>query len=619
MEYIMQNKKTKIGALFQKSGECRFSVWAPFRNKVEVKILSPEEKLIPMRKDRRGYWTAHTKAASAGSGYFYRLDGSKERPDPASAFQPEGVHRCSQVIDHEAFEWNDRDWEGMPLAEMVMYELHVGTFTPEGTFDAAAERLKDLAGLGINALNIMPVSQFPGSRNWGYDGVHPFAVQNSYGGPEGLKRLINACHGHRFAVILDVVYNHLGPEGNYLAEFGPYFTDRYRTPWGGALNFDGDYSDEVRNFFIQNALHWFSDYHLDALRLDAVHAIYDMSANPFLRELDREVEHFSIQSGRKRYLIAESDLNDVKIITPTEEGGYGLDAQWCDDFHHALHSLLTGEKSGYYVDFGKTRDLSQSIKEGYVLSGQYSRFRKRRYGNSSRKRPSDQFIVFSQNHDQVGNRRDGERLSVLLSFESLKLAAGAVLLSPYIPLLFMGEEYGEESPFLYFTHFSDPDLIRSVREGRREEFCSFEWHSKPPDPQSPQTFLRSKLNWQGRREGKKGTMLEFYHRLIELRKKIPALSRLEKKKLEVVSWEENKVILLHRWHGESHALIVMNFKRSNTRIRIPLPEGRWRRHLASSDPQWLGTERPLPEGLEQDQVLTIPSLSLTVYAKESGS
>jgi maltooligosyltrehalose trehalohydrolase len=606
----------KIGALYQKSGECQFVVWAPFLNKVEIKIIDPEERLIPMKKDVRGYWKVRTGTVSPGSRYIYRLDGEKERPDPASAFQPEGVHRCSQVIDHTAFNWKKRNWKGIPLAEMIIYELHVGTFTPQGTFDGVAEKLEGLADLGINAINIMPVSQFPGSRNWGYDGVHPFAVQNSYGGPDGFKRLIDACHGRRIAVILDVVYNHLGPEGNYFGEFAPYFTDKYRTSWGLAVNFDDAFSDEVRNFFIQNALHWFTHYHLDALRLDAVHAIFDRSALPFLRELKEEVARFSKRSGRKCYLIAESDLNDVKIIEPEAGGGYGLDAQWCDDFHHALHSLLTGERAGYYADFGKAGDLAKSIKEGYVLSGQYSAFRKRRYGNSSRKIPASRFVVFSQNHDQVGNRREGKRLSSILPFESLKLAAGAVFLSPYIPLLFMGEEYAEESPFLYFTSFSDADLIQAVQKGRREEFQGFRWQPEPPDPQNPETYFRSKLKWERRKDRRGRAMMDFYHRLAELRKTIPALSRLEKENLKVSVLEDKKVILLHRWLEESRVFIIMNFNRKDIRFKVPLPEGRWRRILVSSDRQWMGPGRPLPVLLEKNQEMTILSSSLAVYLKE---
>lgn len=612
----MRRNGTEIGARFHKDRGCPFTVWGPHLNEVEVKILTPKETLIPMKKDKKGYWKVQTNIVYPGSRYFYRLERNRERPDPASDFQPEGVHRYSQIVDHSEFDWQDLDWGGISLEDMIIYELHIGTFTSQGTFEAVIERLKDLVDLGINTLNIMPVAQFPGERNWGYDGVHPFAVQNTYGGPGGFKRLVNACHKHHMSVILDVVYNHFGPEGSYFGEFGPYFTDKYMTPWGRSMNLDDAHSDEVRNFFIQNALHWFKNYHLDALRLDAVHSIFDMSAHPFLQELKEEVEAFSKKMGRDRYLIAESDLNDVKIILPKSKRGYGLDAQWCDDFHHSLHSLLTGEKSGYYADFGTLGHLAKSMKEGFVLSGQYSSFRKRRHGNSSRKIPPSQFIVFSQNHDQIGNRRDGKRLSSLLPFEALKLAAGAVLLSPYIPLLFMGEEYAETSPFLYFTSFSDVKLVKAIRKGRKEEFRAFQWQSEPPDPQRLESFLQSRLRWDDRLKGKSTVMLEFYRRLIQLRRTAPSLSRSEKENLDVRTWEDEKILLLHRWHQEHHVCIIMNFNSEDVRISVSFPDGKWLRVLDSSARQWWGPGHSLPDQVQKERRLSIPAMSLSVYERE---
>lgn len=396
----------KIGAIFLEDGRCRFIVWAPLLKKVELRIFPrsgarhDSPLLVPMEKDGLGYWKAVVDDALPDRHYLYRLDGEKERPDPASYSQPDGVHNPSQVIDHSSFKWGDENWKGIPLSEMIMYELHVGTFTEEGTFDALIPRLDELLDLGINTIELMPVAQFPGERNWGYDGVHPFAVQNSYGGPSGLKRLVNECHKKGIAVILDVVYNHLGPEGNYLRDFAPYFTDKYKTPWGEAINFDDPYSDDVRNFFIENALYWFRKFHIDALRLDAVHAILDMSAKPFLEELAERVEDFSREVGREFYLVAESNLNDTKIIERRELGGYGIDAQWCDDFHHSLRVLLSGDNEGYYTDFGTVENLAKSLREGFVYSGQYSKYRKRSYGNSSKHIPAGQFIVFSQNHDR---------------------------------------------------------------------------------------------------------------------------------------------------------------------------------------------------------------------------
>jgi maltooligosyltrehalose trehalohydrolase len=585
---------------------------------VALRITAPEERVIPMSKDQRGYWRVWSEDVFPGTRYVYRLGPSVERPDPAAHFQPEGVHRASAVVDHTAFPWQDGLWHGIRIEDMIIYELHVGTFTPEGAFDAIIPRLESLRDLGVTAMEIMPVAQFPGERNWGYDGVYPFAVQNSYGGPEGLKRLVNACHQQGLAVILDVVYNHLGPEGNYLADFGPYFTDKYRTPWGRAINFDAAHSDEVRNFFIENALHWFGNYHIDALRLDAIHAIYDTSAKPFLQELAERVEEFSTQQGRKVFLIAESNLNDVRVIRPRESGYFGIDAQWCDDFHHSLRTLLTDERTGYYVDFGRFEQLVKAYREGFVYSWEYSEYRKRRHGSSSADRPAHQFVVFSQNHDQVGNRMLGERLSRLVSFEALKLAAGVVLLSPYIPLLFMGEEYGEESPFLYFVSHSDPNLIEAVRRGRKEEFRSFQWQGEPPDPQDPQTFLKSKLAWERRTEGAPGVLLKFYQHLIRLRREIPALSRLDKENLRISGVEDKKLLVTYRWYDESQTLGVMNFNSADVVFRTELPPGTWRKLVESSDTKWQGPGSTLPEDIASGQEMTIRPMSCAVYglAKE---
>jgi maltooligosyltrehalose trehalohydrolase len=606
----------KIGSNYLGEGRCEFVVWAPFLNKVDLKIVSTEKRIFSLRKDKKGYWETVVEGVFPGTLYFYSLDGERERPDPASLFQPQGVHGSSQVIDHGSFKWEDGNWAGIPLSEMIIYELHVGAFTPEGTFDAVIGRLHDLAALGINAIEIMPVAQFPGERNWGYDGVYHFAVQNSYGGPEGLKRLVNECHKKGVAVILDVVYNHLGPEGNYLWDYGPYFTDKYKTPWGTAINFDDAYSNEVRNFFIENALHWFKNYHIDALRLDAIHGISDLSAKPFLQGLAEKVEEFSLKEGRKFYLIAESDLNDSRVIKPRELGGYGIDAQWCDDFHHCLHTLVTGESQGYYVDFGKLEYLVKSLKEGFVYSGQYSEYRKRNHGNSYKDRPAEQFIVFSQNHDQVGNRMFGERLASLISFESLKLVAGTVLLSPYIPLLFMGEEYGEDSPFLYFVNHSDRGLIEAVREGRREEFKSFSWKEEPPDPQAVETFLKSKINWEKREKDNHKVLLRFYKNLIKLRREIPALSNLSKENLDVCGIEDKRVLLIKRWKDESEVFCIFNYNNNDAKIIIPLIKGIWKKILDSSDKIWKGLGTYLPKRITQDEEITVRSQNLALYMKE---
>ncbi|MBI4639117.1 MAG: malto-oligosyltrehalose trehalohydrolase [Candidatus Tectomicrobia bacterium] len=603
----------RIGAHYLGHGRSEFIIWAPFLTEVTVRLVSPKERMIPMERDEWGYWHAVADSVYPGTLYFYRLEKTRERPDPASHFQPQGVHGPSQVVDHSTFQWEERQWSGISLEQMIMYELHVGTFTPEGTFEATISRLDDLKDLGVNAIEIMPVAQFPGDRNWGYDGVYPFAVQNSYGGPEGLKALANACHKREMALILDAVYNHLGPEGNYLADFGPYFTEKYRTPWGKAINFDDAYSDHGRNFFMENALYWFQHYHIDALRLDAIHAIYDMSAKPFLQELAEQVQEFSYQQGRKYSLIAESNLNDVAIIHPKEMGGYGLDAQWCDDFHHALHVLLTGDKAGYYRDFGTIEDLVKAFREGFVYSWNYSAYRKRYHGSSSKEIPAHQLVAFSQNHDQVGNRMFGERLSKLISFEALKLAAGALFLSPYIPLLFMGEEYGEESPFLYFVSHSDPALIEAVRQGRKAEFKEFQWQGAPPDPQHLETFLQSQLRWEKRREGKHHVLFEFYRHLIQLRRESPALANLDKNSLEVSSMQEERLIFLRRWHHENQLFSVMNFNTRESAFRVSLPKGRWKKVLDSSDERWRGPGPSSPEIIEQGEEVTIRPLSFAFY------
>lgn len=591
-------------------------MWAPRPEKVTLKIVSPEERLVPMECDGKGCWRAVVKDIRPGTLYHYKLDESVERPDPASFYQPEGVHRPSAVVDHNAFKWNDKKWKGVPLDRMIMYEIHVGTFTPEGTFDAVIGRLNDLKDLGINAIELMPVAQFPGERNWGYDGVHPYAVQNTYGGPEGLKKLVDAAHRHGIAVILDVVYNHLGPEGNYLKEFGPYFTHKYETPWGWAVNYDDSYSDDVRNFFIENALYWFEKYHIDALRIDAIHGIYDFSATPFLKELALRVKKYSKEAGREHYLIVESDLNDARVIRPADEGGYGISAQWNDDYHHCVHTLLTGESNGYYVDFGKIEHLVKSLNEGFVYSWIYSKYRNRKHGNFSADRPASQFIVFSQNHDQVGNRMLGDRLSQTVSFEELKLAAGLVLLSPYIPLIFMGEEYGEVAPFLYFTSHSDAELIRAVREGRKEEFEAFGWEKELPDPQDEQSFLASKLNWDKREDEKHRMLLEFYRALIELRKKTPALSHPDRKNMEVFGLEKERLILIKRQHKKSQVLCIFNLGKRKIFIDSSNQKGRQKKIFDSSLEKWGGRGSVLPEILKKENELHLNPLSFAVYGSD---
>ena len=560
-------------------------------------IVGPTERLVPLAHAGDGYFSAEVEDIPSGSLYRYRLDGQKDRPDPASRFQPGGVHGPSQVVERE-FPWEDAHWAGLPLQSYVIYELHVGAFAAEGTFDAIVPHLAELKDLGVTAVELMPLAQFPGSRNWGYDGVQPFAVQNSYGGPQGLKRLINACHKIGLAVVLDVVYNHLGPEGNYLADFGPYFTDHYKTPWGPALNFDGPESDHVRRYFIDNALYWVDEFHFDALRLDAVHAILDHSPYTFLEQLADEVHAQAKSLNREVWLIPESAANDSRLIRGREMGGYGLDAQWNDDFHHALRGVITGEKGGYYEDYGEFHQLVKAYREGFVYSGEYSKYRRRRHGTATRDIPAERFVVFSQNHDQVGNRLFGERLSQSVSFEQLKLAAAAVILSPFIPLLFMGEEYGEEAPFQYFTSHGDAALIDAVRDGRRQEFAAFSWQGEPPDPQDEATFLRAKLNHQLKREGKFRALWELYRELLRLRRELAPLAELSKPQCDVRGFDNQRVLVLRRWSGDEAVMITLNFNTVPGALSLPMQPGRWRKALDSSELRWEGPGSSLPAAFE---------------------
>lgn len=591
-----------LGAICQEKESCRFCVWGPKIEKVEVHLLFPEDRFIPLTKTPEGYHQGSAEGISPGALYRYRLDGEKERPDPASRYQPLGVHGPSQVWDNR-FAWEDEGWIGPPLKDYIIYELHVGTFTPQGTFESLMAQLDSLKALGITALELMPLAQFPGTRNWGYDGVFPFAVQNSYGGPLGLKKVVNACHQKGLAVILDVVYNHLGPEGNTLEDFGGYFTSRYQTSWGKALNFDGPYSDEVRRFFIENALFWITEYHIDSLRLDALHAIVDNSPYPFVAELAETIHQEAGKGNRNLFLMGESDLNDIRLLRPREMGGYDLDGVWNDDFHHALHTLLTGENSGYYRDFGQVTHLAKALDEGFVYSGQFSPYRKRRHGSLSKAFPKDRFLVFSQNHDQIGNRLHGDRLSQGLSFEATKLAAATVILSPSIPLLFMGEEYGETAPFLYFVSHTDPALIEAVRKGRQAEFAAFGWEAEPPDPQSEATFVRSKLNRALELAGNHRTLKAFYKELIGLRNGLKHKGLLGQGHW-VQCFEEQQVVTL-LYEGNPSAFLILHYGLCPLTFSFSLPPGGWRKRMDSSEANWAGPGSAVPDRLPFSGVISL--------------
>jgi maltooligosyltrehalose trehalohydrolase len=499
-----------------------FRVWAPDRRSVEVVLGS---RRVPMERRAGGWWAGSADGAGPGADYSFSLDGGPPRPDPRSPCQPQGSCGPSRVVDHAAFDWSDSGWRGLPLAGAVLYELHVGTFSAEGTFDGAIGHLGHLADLRVDAIELMPVAEFPGERGWGYDGVDLFAPHHAYGGPEGLKRLVDAAHDHGLGVIMDVVYNHLGPSGNYLPEFGPYFSATHRTNWGPAVNFDGPGSDEVRRFVIDNAVSWLRDYHCDGLRLDAVHAIADDSATHILEELAAEVAALEAHLGRALFLIAESDLNDPRFVRGRDAGGYGLDAAWADEWHHALHATLTGERDGYYEDFGPLPLLAKALRQAWVYDGTYSPYRRRVHGRPVTGLAGDQFVVSAQNHDQIGNRAAGERAGALMSDGRLRVAAALLLTSPFVPLLFQGEEWGATTPFQYFTGYPDPELARKVSEGRRAEFSAFGWDpADVPDPQDPATFQRSRLAWTEKDSERNSSLLDWYRRLIALRRRTPALT-----------------------------------------------------------------------------------------------
>ena len=582
-----------LGANPLEDGRCEFRVWAPQRERVEVHVVAPNERRIVMEKRPNGYHEAVIDDCPEGTRYFFALDGGNERPDPASRHQPDGVHQASEVIGRD-FEWHDQGWTGVALEDYVIYELHVGTFTREGTFDAAIAHLDALKDLGITAIELLPIAQFPGSRNWGYDGTYVGAAQNSYGGPRALKRLVDACHQRGLAILLDVVYNHLGPEGNYLSEYGPYFTDRYKTPWGLALNLDGPFSDDVRWFFIHNALQWIEEFHVDGLRVDAVHAIVDHSAEPFLQDLVAAVHARAAMLRRTIYAIAESDLNDPRVITPREDLGLGFDSQWSDDYHHALHTILTGESDGYYQAFsGRVSDLARVMTSGYLYVGQHSPYRGRRYGSKPKTNDGAKFVVSAQNHDQVGNRMLGERLASLVSIDQVRVAAAAIVLSPFLPMLFMGEEYGETAPFQYFTSHGDPDLIEAVRKGRLEEFDDFEWHGEPPDPHDEETFLRSKLNWSLAERSEHASLRRLYKQLLAFRRDTPALKRLDLANVETYADDERRVLLVRRRADEHQALVAFNFDAKAHCIDNPFARDNWR-VLMDTGAKLEGTRITLP-------------------------
>jgi maltooligosyltrehalose trehalohydrolase len=610
----------QFGASVRGGNTVEFRVWAPNLTSLAVRILGEHPRTIPMMRSLNSEdseFVATVSQVDEGTDYFYVLEDERERPDPVSRWQPHGVHGPSRIVNPASFEWSDQEWRGIPLQDFIIYEIHTGTFTRDGTFESVVPRLPYLRDLGITAIEIMPVAEVPGNRNWGYDGASLYAPQSSYGGPNGLKKLVDACHQHGLAVVLDVVYNHLGPEGNYLPEFAPCFTDTHHTPWGKAINFDAPGSDGVRRFIIDNALYWLTEFHVDALRLDAIHGIYDFGARHVLDELSDAFQSQARRLTRQAWLIAESDLEDVRVINPRSKGGYALDAQWHDDFHHALYALLTGQREGFLMDFGALGDLSKSIGDGFVFDWKYSRYRQRHHGSSSKERPGEQFVGFIQNHDQIANTSRGKRLTSLVSAGERRLAAVLTLCSPFLPLLFMGEEYGETAPFFYFTSFADRGLADAVREGRKRELGSHYSESDFADPQALTTFERCKLDWSKTATSPYAEMLRLYRDLISMRKQHAALGNCRKDLTEIKVDERAKTFVMKRTDPSGRgALLIFNFSADVQSVSIAGDSQAWRLLLWTGGQVYGGSPGPRPvETLAQGSTfrMTLAAFEAVIY------
>ncbi len=603
----------KIGANYN-GGKSEFVVWAPNQTKVSL-VLPEQNEILKMDSLEDGYWQLKAKNIKPNARYMFRLADGVDRPDPVSHFQPDGVFGSSAIVDHSCFQWKDGDWLGFKLKDMIVYELHIGTFSRQGTFGGAKSRVAELSEMGVNAVELMPVSQFSGTRNWGYDGVYPFAVHNSYGGPEELKQLVQEFHSEGIAVILDVVYNHFGPEGNFLKDFGPYFLFNRMTPWGASINFDGPSSVNVRDFFFENAFHWFKNYHIDGLRLDAVFEIIDKSPKHFLKELSEKVEELSTETSRKLMLIAENDHVDPEMIKATELGGYGLDALWHDNLHHSIHAILTGERNWYYSSFTTLSKIAESLNEGYensaaLSAGQNSMICSRMLFSPSK------LVVFSQNHDQVGNRPLGDRLITIAGIEAAKLAAGIVILSSFNPLLFMGEEYGEDAPFLFFTDYSDKTLGEKVRVGRAKELKKNGWKIRSTNPpQDKKTFAKSKINWDKRIRGRGKQIINYYKKLINLRRLNEGLSNNPSKTKYLVI-EEKSLLFIEKELIDSKLVIVGNFSVVQQGFQFPFKGKEYIKVLDSADSQWAGPGSSLPNKVSVGDKLSMNQFSIAVFLNQ---
>ena len=608
---MLDTKKRSIGVNFNNGDEAEVVVWAPKATILSL-VIDGEEEPLQMHPAEYGYWKLITPILKKGSRYKFQINNAGTYPDPASTSQPAGVHNSSEAIDLTEFEWTDSTWNNPPLDDYIFYELHTGTFSQKGTFEGIEEKLSYLKELGITAIEIMPIAQFPGERNWGYDGVFPFAVQHSYGGAKALQQLVNACHNIGLAVVLDVVYNHLGPEGNYLDNYGNYFTNKYHTPWGKAVNFDDAWCDGVRHYFIENVLMWFRDFHIDALRLDAVHAIKDFSPKHILEEIKEKVDELVEATGKKHYLIIETDLNDNGYINPIEQHGLGMDAQWLDDFHHALRVTAVNEHTGYYQDFNGIHHLAKSYTDAYVYDGMYSAHRKKIFGVKASENEGKQFVVYSQNHDQVGNRMLGERTSQLVSIEMQKVMAGAVLISPYLPMLFMGEEYGEANPFLYFVNHTDDELTHAVSQGRKKEFAEFYPNDEAPDPNAPETFLKSKLQWDAINAQPQQLLFNYYKQFIALRKSVPALHIADRKNIKVIVMEEQQLLVVERKNNTETVICLLNFSKKVQAYSIGAVINDWVKIIDSASAEWNGPGEIAPASIKTGTIVLQPE-SIVLY------
>lgn len=579
----MHTWQLNMGANYLQNGEIQFKVWAPKAENLALVFIKEDKEEIqyPMQLTADGIFQT-TIANLISKDYVYRINEQKTYPDPFSRSQPFGVNGPSRVYNPNDFQWTDSHWKGLPLKDYIIYELHVGTFTPKGTFEALIDKIAYFKDLGVSAIELMPVAEFPGNRNWGYDGVYPFAPHHEYGGLTGLKKFINACHENDLAVIIDVVYNHLGPEGNYLSQFGHYFTEKYKTPWGLAINLDGAYSDPVRQYFIDNALYWLTEYHADALRLDAIHTIFDFSAKHFLEQLSRAFHGQANQLGRLAFIIAESDLNDVRVIKPIQIGGYAMDGQWSDDFHHSQHSYMTKNQWRYFADFGKLSHIAKAITDGFVYNGIPSKYRKKTFGSNSKDLPGEQFVICIQNHDQVGNACLGKRLGTLITIEEYKIVSLLLLCAPNIPLLFMGQEWNATTPFYFFTSYIDSKLGNLVREGYQKEFDLHD--SEKFNPQSIQRFEDSKLLWSQLDQTVHKEMLNFYKKLIHIRKTVSCLSNCRKDLTDVSFSEEERWMTVKRDDPSgSKVILAINFNDKETLVPIEFSQGVWQIAVATND------------------------------------